>query len=227
MTATTSPNAHRLAATKTLAAAQKAGVRVVSEMTDSVPGRHGGKRERLVSAAGDLLHRQGVRATTLAEIAKAARVPPGNVYYYFKTRDDLIAAVIESRAGEIAHLFQSLDQEPSPSGRLKSFARAWHDQRGLVAEHGCPVGSLVAELNKCDGDLDEQAAKLLTTLVEWARDQFRQMGRLDAQDLAVTLVSCVQGAALLASTLHDPDLLSRQIGWLEEWIDSLDRQTNV
>jgi AcrR family transcriptional regulator len=56
-----------------------------------------GKRERLIASAADLLHRQGVERTTLAEIAKAADVPPGNVYYYFKTRDELVHAVIESQ----------------------------------------------------------------------------------------------------------------------------------
>jgi AcrR family transcriptional regulator len=191
-------------------------------MTDSELRYRGGKRERLVSAAGDLLHWQGVQATTLAEIAEAAQVPPGNVYYYFKTRDDLVGAVIESRAAEIADLLRSLEQQwPSPPARLRALARAWSDQRSLVAAHGCPVGSLAAELNKCDRGLDEQAARLLATLIEWAQDQFRQMGRPDAQDLAVALICGVQGAALLANTLRDPDLLSRQVRRLEEWIDSL------
>jgi TetR/AcrR family transcriptional regulator, transcriptional repressor for nem operon len=192
-------------------------------MTDSDLGHRGGKRERLVSAAGDLLHRQGVEATTLAEIAETAQVPPGNVYYYFKTRDDLIAAVIESRATELADLLKSLEQWPSPAVRLRSLARAWGDQSNRVAAHGCPVGSLAAELNKRDRGLDEQAARLLATLIEWARSQFHQMGRPDAQDLAVTLICGVQGAALLANSLRDPGLLSSQVRRLEGWIDSLDR----
>ena len=45
-----------------------------------------------------LLHQQGIERTTLADIAKAADVPPGNVYYYFKTKDEVIAAVIEAHA---------------------------------------------------------------------------------------------------------------------------------
>ena len=76
----------------------------MSEMTDSelaaFPAadvtRRPGKRERLIAAAAELLHQQGVERTTLADIAKAADVPVGNVYYYFKTKDDVIAAVIEA-----------------------------------------------------------------------------------------------------------------------------------
>jgi hypothetical protein len=43
----------------------------------------------------------------------------------------------------------------------------------------------------------------------------------EAQDLAVTFLSMVEGAALLANNLRDPELLSRQIYRLEQWMDSL------
>jgi AcrR family transcriptional regulator len=62
-------------------------------------GRGPGKRERLVAAAAQMLHQQGVEATTLADIAKAAGIPLGNVYYYFKAKSDIITAVIEAHAG--------------------------------------------------------------------------------------------------------------------------------
>ena len=78
-----------------------------SEMTDSVSGqataveRRPGKRERLIAAATRLLHEQGVERTTLADIAKAADVPAGNVYYYFKARDDVVRAVIDAHVQQI------------------------------------------------------------------------------------------------------------------------------
>jgi len=56
-----------------------------------------GKRGRLIVAACDLFYRQGIAGTTLAHIAEAAEVPLGNVYYYFKTKDDIVAAVVEAR----------------------------------------------------------------------------------------------------------------------------------
>src|SRR6516165_4339995 len=97
-------------------------------MTDSAqaasPGaavRRPGKRERLIAAAIELLHHQGVERTTLAEIAKAADVPAGNVYYYFKTKDEVIAAVIEAHAQEIKTTLSSIDaRHRSPKSRLKA-----------------------------------------------------------------------------------------------------------
>jgi len=194
----------------------------VSEMTDSDVGERGGKRERLVSAAAELLHRQGVQATTLQQIAEAARVPPGNVYYYFKTRDDLVRAVVDTRAQEIAEVLDALVRRPNPRSRLKALARTWSDQRDLIAESGCAIGSLCMELNKQDRDLGRQSTQLFNPLIEWVGNQFHEMGRSDYSDLAVTYLSTVEGASLLANNLRDPEVLARQIRLLEKWIDALE-----
>ena len=65
-------------------------------MTDSEHGRKPGKRERLVAGAREVIHQLGVEKTTIADIAQAAEVPAGNVYYYYKTKDELVAAAIDS-----------------------------------------------------------------------------------------------------------------------------------
>src|SRR5712692_278434 len=136
-------------------------------MTDSTVQDRSGKRERLISAAAELLYRQGVQATTLAAIADAADVPPGNVYYYFKTRDDLVRAVVDARAQEIASVLDALGKRPNPRSRLKALARTWSDQRDLVAESGCAIGSLCMELNKQDRDLEHQSSQQFAPLIEW------------------------------------------------------------
>ncbi len=190
-------------------------------MTDSNVQERPGKRERLVASAAELIHRQGVEATTLAEIAQAADVPPGNVYYYFKTRDDLVRAVIDHRTESFRELLRSLEQQPTPAARLKALIHSWTEARELVAEHGCPMGTLCSELNKQDDGLDREAAAVFALPIDWAQAQFRQMGRRDARELAITLLAGVQGATLLANTFHDPKIMTSQTRRLERWIDTL------
>jgi AcrR family transcriptional regulator len=191
-------------------------------MTDSATRERAGKRERLIASATELLARQGAQATTLAEIAEAADVPPGNVYYYFKTRDDLVRAVIEARTAELHALLDSLEQRPSPRARLKGLVRNWMEARDEVAEHGCPIGSLCSELNKQHDGLDREAAQLVAELIDWSQAQFRALGRRDARELAVTFLAVVQGAALLSNTLRDPAIMSSQVRRLERWVDSVE-----
>jgi AcrR family transcriptional regulator len=190
-------------------------------MTDSTVRDRGGKRERLVASAGDLLHRQGVSATALAQVAAAADVPLGNVYYYFKTKDDLVRAVIESRTDQVEAMLDTLQARRTPGARVKALAHNWVEMRELVARYGCPFGTLAAELDRRDDGLDQEAAKPIGLILDWAEDQFRQMGRRDARDLAIAFFAGVQGAALLANALRDPDIITGHVRHLERWIDAL------
>jgi TetR/AcrR family transcriptional repressor of nem operon len=180
-----------------------------------------GKRERLVTSAVELVYRDGVERPTLAEIAEAADVPPGNVYYYFKTKDELIEAVIESRATQVRELLDSLGRRRTPAARLKALAGNWTDAKEMVAVQGCPLGTLSVELNDHGDELGRQSQRLFSELIDWSEQQFREMGCRDPRELALTLISTVQGAALLSSAFSDQAILVSQVHRLERWIDSL------
>lgn len=197
-------------------------------MTDSASDqatateRRPGKRERLVAAATQLLHQQGIERTTLADIANAADVPAGNVYYYFKTKDEVIAAVIEAHAQQIKTTLAAIDtHHRSPRSRLKAFVREFTAQGELVARHGCPLGSLCSELGKRVRQPSFAEAQLMRLPIEWAEEQFRSLGRRDAHDLALDLLAAYEGNALLANTLRDPSVLARAARRLDHWIDTL------
>jgi TetR/AcrR family transcriptional regulator, transcriptional repressor for nem operon len=181
-----------------------------------------GKRDRLIAGARQVLHEQGVAATTLADIADVAEVPVGNVYYYFKTKDELVAAAIDGHAQDIQTTLASLDRHRTPKGRLKAFLRLLLDQRELTARYGCPQGTLCSELDKRDDELTTACAELMRLPIDWSERQFRAMGRRDARDLAVALIAAYQGIALLTNTLRDPELMTREGRRLERWIDSLE-----
>jgi len=189
-------------------------------MSDS-HGNRSDKRERLIHSAQLLVHRQGVQKTTLAQVAANAQVPVGNVYYYFKTKDELVAAVIATYDDEMRAMLAMFERRPEPADRLKALAHHWADMGELSARYGCPMGSLCSELDKADGGLDREAARILGVVVDWAEEQFRQMGQREPRELAIALFSSVQGSALLANTFRDPDIVVRQARRLEDWIDSM------
>jgi len=189
-----------------------------------VRGGHAGKRERLVTAARQVLHEQGVERTTLAGIAQAADVPVGNVYYYFKTKDQLIEAAIQAHRESLTAILATLDRRRTPQSRLKGIIREWTSQRELVARYGCPFGTLACELDKRTNGLDRTAAGLMRALTDWVEQQFSSMGRTDARELAIALVASYQGIALLTNTFRDPELMITEGRRLERWIDSLASQ---
>jgi AcrR family transcriptional regulator len=198
-------------------------------MTDSatrgeaaVLERNANKRERLIASARELLHSQGVERTTLADIAAAAGVPLGNVYYYFKTKDEIVAAVIAAHLGEVRAVLAALERHRTPKARLKAFVRMMAAQSEQAAQCGCPQGTLCSELDKRHDGLDERAAELMRLPIEWAEGQFRALGRRDARDLAVALIAAYQGISVLTNALHDPELMTREGRRLERWIDAIE-----
>ncbi len=200
-------------------------------MTDSLPaipgrrqgGAPGGKRERLIEAAAATFYAAGVEKTTLADIAAAAGIPLGNVYYYFKTKDALVQAVIGAHRAEAGAMLAEIDDAhpEGPRERLKALFGTLAAQSDLIARYGCPHGSLCQELGK-RADGASAAAELMREPVDWAERQFAAMGRPDARDLAMQVIARYQGTALLASAFRDPGLMEAEARRVAQWIDTLD-----
>jgi TetR/AcrR family transcriptional regulator, transcriptional repressor for nem operon len=179
-----------------------------------------GKRDRLVAAARQAIYEQGIEKTTLADIAAAADVPLGNVYYYFKTKNDIVQAVVEAHLDEARAVMKSIDDSfDSPGDRLKALFGALMQEAELIARYGCPHGSLCLELDKRAGD-PGLAAQLMREPLEWVERQFAAMGRPDARDLALEVIARYQGTALLSSTFRDPALMPREATRVAAWIDT-------
>ncbi len=192
-------------------------------MTDSLPATRGGKRDRLIKAAAETFYAAGVEKTTLADIAAAAGIPLGNVYYYFKTKDALVQAVVEAHKAEASTMLAAIDdaRPEGPRERLKALFGALARQSDMIARYGCPHGSLCQELGK-RADGAPAAAELMREPVDWAERQFAAMGRPDARDLAMQVIARYQGTALLASVFRDPGLMEAEARRVAQWIDTLD-----
>jgi len=54
-------------------------------------------RERIVDKADQLFYEQGFEHTSFTQIAEALGISRGNFYYHFKTKDEILDAVISHR----------------------------------------------------------------------------------------------------------------------------------
>ncbi|MFJ9967452.1 TetR/AcrR family transcriptional regulator [Streptomyces avermitilis] len=196
-------------------------------MTDSVNSRgprakDAGKRQRLMAAAARILHEQGVERTTIADIARAADVPVGNVYYYFKTKDELVEAALSQHTEYLKELTGRLDRLPDPRERLKGLVTAWVGARDVAARYGCPTGTLAVELDKrAEGGLDLSVGQVIRQLLEWVEQQYRQLGVAEPDGRALALVGAYQGMSLLSNALRDPEIMTREGARLLRELDSL------
>jgi len=180
------------------------------------------KRALLLEAANTLVYRQGYNQTTLADIAREADIPLGNVYYYFKTKEEIGQALIEHRGCFYRSLIASWEKSADPKQRLLALIGTVAEQREILANSGCPIGSLCQELHKEGGPLADKASSLLGAMLSWVEQQFLLLGKeAQAFDLALHLVSVLQGASLLTHTFKRPELILLETKRLEEWVESL------
>jgi AcrR family transcriptional regulator len=186
-----------------------------------------GKRERLVTAARELLYRKGIAGTSLADIAQAADVPVGNVYYYFKTKNDIVGAVVQTYEDQLHSVIAEVERRhDGPEARLEAFLATLTERAVAAAarygpQYGCPYGTLSSELAMRAEGPDPLAAKLMRIQVDWTEQQLRAAGRSDARGLAIELIAAYQGAAVLTSTLGDAALLTGQTDRLRQRIAEL------
>jgi AcrR family transcriptional regulator len=179
------------------------------------------KRSRLIEAAKMLTYRQGFGATSLADIAREAGVPLGNVYYYFKTKDEIGEAIVEHRLQEFRAFTQRLN-ELSPRARLEAFVQMTVENASELAKSGCPFGTFCSEIHKGSTVLSERASRLLAEPLDWMEAQFTALGKeAGSRKLAVHLLSALQGVSVLAHTFHDTGFVATEAEGLQDWLESL------
>jgi AcrR family transcriptional regulator len=179
-------------------------------------------RTRLLQAAEKVTYRYGFGTAALADIAKESGVPLGNIYYYFKTKDEIGDAIVEHRVARFRNMLQELDKADSPKERLCGFIQLKINNREGLARGGCPVGTLCSELQKYGGVAAKKSAVLFTEALSWMERQFKALGKgADSRGLAVHLLSATQGVSVLAHTFHDPSLIDIETARLKQWIRAL------
>ena len=84
------------------------------------------------------------------------------------------------------------------------------------------MGSLCVEFGKRDTALREEANRLLLRMIEWVERQFAGMGRGDARELAIQVVSTVQGASVLSLAMHDPAIVRQELARMKTVVEALE-----
>ena len=83
------------------------------------------RRAEIVRAAGRLFHEKGYSATTIRDIANAVGMRSGSPFYHFKTKHDMLRAVVLEGMGAInAAVAKAASAGKSPRARFEAMLRA-------------------------------------------------------------------------------------------------------
>jgi TetR/AcrR family transcriptional repressor of nem operon len=173
----------------------------------SLTARGAATRARIVEAAADLIYVHGVERTSLDDVMAASGVSKSQLYHYFADKDALVLEVIARQTERVLDaqrpLLEALDSLPA----LKAWRDAILRLNEAVQSRGCPLGSLANEL----ANESEPARKRLADSFSMWRERIgnglarmQERGELgpsaDPHELALALLSAVEGGLLLAKT---------------------------
>lgn len=182
-----------------------------------------GTRDNIVEAADRLFYEHGYEHTSFSDIAQAVRISRGNFYYHFKSKDEILAAVIELRLANTQKMLEQWEAEgETPRDLIRSYIHIVIANRAQIKLFGCPVGTLCTELAKLDHVSREAAGEVFMLFRTWLRRQFTSLGHpKNADELALHVLAWSQGVATLFNAFHDEKFIKREVRRMCEWLQSL------
>jgi AcrR family transcriptional regulator len=152
-------------------------------------------RERILAAARDLFHRNGIRGVGVDTIAEAAGTNKMTLYRHFDSKDDLIVAYLRGVAAEVEQMWQDIAREHP--GDMLAQLRAWLAKAAecvVADDRGCDLANAAVELTQ-DG---HPARRLIEDIKNDHRHRLaalcRAAGIAEPEILADTLTLLFEGA---------------------------------
>lgn len=176
--------------------------------TSRLTARGAVTKARIVAAAASLVREHGVAGTSLDAVMTASATSRSQLYHYFADKEDLISEVIKTQLGHVIAAQEPRLREVSSWDGLQR----WCDHlvtttRATRGVGGCPLGSLVSELADRS---DSARLELARSFAQWQSylssgfAAMRENGELasdaDVDELALTMMSALQGGLLMAQT---------------------------
>jgi TetR/AcrR family transcriptional regulator, transcriptional repressor for nem operon len=189
-------------------------------------------KDRLVDTALYLFWKQGYQATSIADILAHAHVNAGSLYYFFKTKQALLHAVLERYLAGLEPIVTGpvAARVTDPIDRVFGVLEFY--RQNLLSTnltYGCPIGRLALEIL----DDDETTRRLIaanftawTAAVEsWIRQARPQLAaRADAAALAQFVLTVMEGAVMQARTHRDIAYFDASVRQLRRYFDTLKRK---
>lgn len=183
-------------------------------------------REKLLWAAVRLFHQQGYQGTSIDQILQASGVRRSNLYYHFRTKEELAAAALDHYWQRYRALIRDTLERLTlpPRRRLTEFLRG---VQALLAEggfrHGCPVASVGLHPSGTPEALRRRSLAYVHDLGGAVAACIRAgvaegdfPAGLDAAAVGMLVVAACQGGMLLSAAAAAPVPLAAAVAALEQ-----------
>jgi len=165
-------------------------------------------RERVLKEAAKAIRADGPHRIAVAGVMAKAGLTHGGFYAHFGSKDDLIAAAIDTMFGEAKTRFGRDGVGSGAAGGPEAKLIRYIDFY-LSAEHrdarttGCPLPALAADLPRLAPASQARYGQGVAALTALISDALEALGRAEPQSLASSVLSEMVGALSLARAVAD------------------------
>jgi TetR/AcrR family transcriptional regulator, transcriptional repressor for nem operon len=159
-------------------------------------------RKRIVTAAAGEFRKNGIVATGLNDLMKAAGLTHGGFYKHFESKDQLVS---EACAEAVEALIAKVTTAASDGPETAAATYLSTDHRDNPSE-GCPLAAIGCELNRSDEKTRGLATIGFLKLVDIMAAQFGTAKTAEARRRALAAVSMMIGAMTMSRMVTDPEL---------------------
>lgn len=166
---------------------------------------------RIIEAAIELFHREGLYATSPDDVIEASGTGKGQFYYYFKNKKDLVHTVLQLHLEVIREGGGPINHDIDSWSTLERWFQMHAElQRHFNMTRGCFFGTIGSELTT-DDELIRQDLNLIFEVIKNKLSQFfsieKTKGHLKESarpvEMADFCVAAVQGAMLIGKLKRD------------------------
>lgn len=166
----------------------------------------------IIGAARVCLQQKGLGATTLKDVAEEAGVTQGTVYYHFKTKEELMSAVIQASVDQfIDRVDRAWDSSADPLVKIKSAIRVAGDAYGKDDNFHRLFYNMVA-LGLHNEKAAEEFSRLIRAvqiMIEQHCQEIQELAintRIPPEHLSRIILAVINGLALQSIFNKDMDL---------------------
>ena len=168
-------------------------------------------KEKVIDNAQKLFHLKGFQNTSIDDILESTGVTKSNLYYHFKSKEELGLLILEKRIREYENKFFSDTLENnsiSPEKRLKKYYKkitAYH--QNLKCKNGCPFGNLALEMSDTNEKFRSRLSeffnhwqKVIEECIKEGVGQKEFRSDISPKIISELILSHLEGAILMAKT---------------------------
>ncbi len=182
-------------------------------------------RDKILDAVFSLVYINGYNGTSMSMILKECDIPKGSLYHFFKSKKEMVLAVLKERISprmDEFYEFKIIENEHGIDTIINTILKVAN--KDALVQYGCPLNRLNQEMSPVDKDFELEINVIYNTLKNKIKNllqnaTFNQEPDIDS--LSEFIIATVWGNLSLSSTQSSKDRYLRSISHLINYLKSL------